>query len=106
MKAHAMEIKHFNDVRLFFFEDQYPSYDLFIRQISQVYQARNDEEILGEMIFLWYDEDNTENIAGNIPEFQYALERFDNLGKMPKFRIWFSKLPYNFVTSSFVDLSF
>ena len=45
MKAHVIEIKHFDELQLFFFEEKFPLYDLFLSQIAQVFPARNDEEI-------------------------------------------------------------
>ena len=105
MEYFAIHIHYFAQNIVLEFDEKFPSWDIFLCRVAQHYPLTLDEDIVGNMIFLWTGEDEGENFVIEEEDLQFALESFDEMNKIPSFRIWFDKLPFNIETSSFVDLT-
>ncbi len=75
MKIFTMKIDFFNQKGLLQFEEKFPFWDLFLCHVAQIfpYPVDFDEDIQGEMIYLWIDENGNENVVTNEFEFQVSL---------------------------------
>ena len=68
-----MNVHYFGQARTIFFEEQFPFWDLYLCKVAQVFVPDLDENILGNQIYLWTDEDNQQVVMNDADEFVYAL---------------------------------
>ena len=100
MATFGINIRYFGQTRVIFFDEQFPSWDIFLCHVAQVFIPNLDEDIVGNQIYLWMDEDNKLVSMIDEEDLIFALVCFQDMEKVPTFHIWFDKLPYNLVTSS------